>query len=121
MTNIYKNTKVHSGFATDKDFSEKVHENIETMQNIFNHFRILFTTEFLYKNYEYSHKVFDGRYDLVMVELPSKDNHTAVFKVDYNKTTLSASEIALVTSNMVTDHNLANGFSIYGNEITIYY
>lgn len=120
MTNAYKNTKVHSGFAEDKDFEQKVHENIETMKNIFNHFNILVTTEYMHKLHNYND--FDGlAYDLVMIEIPKRESNTAVFKVEYNKTTLGASEIALVTSNMVTHNNLANGFSIYGNEITIYY
>lgn len=120
MTNTYVNTKVHSGFAEDKDFEQKVHENIETMKNIFNHFNILITTEYMHKLH--NHNDFNGLdYDLVMINIPKGDSNTAVFKVEYNKTTLGASEIALVTSNAVTPSNLANGFSIYGNEITIYY
>lgn len=121
MTNAYKNTKVHSGFAEDEDFAQKSRENKEIIENIFNHFRIIYLTEDMYQSNNYTHKDFDGICDLVMVELPEKKYGATVFRVEYNKTTLSASEIALATSSGVTFNNLANGFTIYGNEITIYY
>ena len=44
MTNAYKNTKVHSGFAEDEDFAQKSRENKEIIENIFNHFRIIYLT-----------------------------------------------------------------------------